>query len=53
MIYVKISVSDGGILNSYGKLPAQTMIQSQSKNKNQRIAKTKWITPLEMVNLCS
>jgi hypothetical protein len=46
---LEISVSDG-ILNSYGKLDAiQTTIQSQSKNKANVIAKTKWITPLEII----
>ncbi|NHN26618.1 hypothetical protein FIA58_013110 [Flavobacterium jejuense] len=46
---LEISVSDG-ILNSYGKLDAiETTITNNSKNKARIIAKTKWITPLEII----
>lgn len=46
---LEISVSDG-ILNSYGKLDAiETTIKNKDKNKALVIAKTKWITPLEII----
>jgi hypothetical protein len=46
---LEISVSDG-ILNSYGKLDAiETTIKNNDKNKALVIAKTKWITPLEII----
>ncbi|WP_430399964.1 hypothetical protein [Flavobacterium sp.] len=46
---LEISVSDG-ILNSYGKLDAiETTIKHNSTNKASVIAKTKWITPLEII----
>lgn len=46
---LEISVSDG-ILNSYGKLDAiETTIKNNSNNKASVIAKTKWITPLEII----
>ena len=46
---LEISVSDG-ILNSYGKLDAiETTIKHNSNNKASVIAKTKWITPLEII----
>lgn len=46
---LEISVSDG-ILNSYGKLDAiETIIKNKDKNKALVIAKTKWITPLEII----
>lgn len=46
---LEISVSDG-ILNSYGKLDAiETTIKNKAKNKATVIAKTKWITPLEII----
>lgn len=46
---LEISVSDG-ILNSYGKLDAiETKIKLKTKDKASVIAKTKWITPLEII----
>ena len=46
---LEISVSDG-IINSYGKLDAiETTIKNKAKNKALVIAKTKWITPLEII----
>jgi len=46
---LEISVSDG-ILNSYGKLDAiETNIKFNSDTKAIVIAKTKWITPLEVI----
>jgi hypothetical protein len=46
---LEISVSDG-ILNSYGKLDAiETSIKNKANNKALVIAKTKWITPLEII----
>lgn len=46
---LEISVSDG-ILNSYGKLDAiETTIKHKTKKKANIIAKTKWITPLEII----
>lgn len=46
---LEISVSDG-ILTSYGKLDAiETSIKNKADNKAQVVAKTKWITPLEII----
>ena len=46
---LEISVSDG-ILNSYGKLDAiEATIKNNSNNKASVVAKTKWITPLEII----
>jgi hypothetical protein len=46
---LEISVSDG-ILNSYGKLDAiEITIKNKAENKATVIAKTKWITPLEII----
>ncbi len=46
---LEISVSDG-ILNSYGKLDAiETFIKNKDEKKVKVVAKTKWITPLEII----